>query len=67
MGEFTWTLQDEGGDDLRTTEPFSSKEEAESWMGAEWEALRAEGGEYVVLKEGSETVYRMGLSEGGPA
>jgi hypothetical protein len=63
MAEFTWTLQDGAGKDLRVTEPFSSKEEAEAWMGAEWSALRAEGGEYVLLKEGDEVVYRMGLSE----
>jgi hypothetical protein len=33
-------------------------------MGAEWSALRAEGGEYVLLKEDDDVVYRMGLSEG---
>ncbi|MBA3290114.1 MAG: hypothetical protein H0U17_01320 [Actinobacteria bacterium] len=64
MADFTWTLQDEEGDDLRSTEAFATKEDAEAWMGAEWSALRAEGGEYVVLKEGDEVVYRMGLSEG---
>jgi len=64
MSDFTWTLQDEQGDDLRTTEVFATKEDAEAWMGAEWSALRTEGGEYVVLKEGDEVVYRMGLSEG---
>jgi len=64
MAEFTWTLQDANGRDLRTSEPFTSKEDAEAWMGAEWSALRDEGGEYVLLKEGDEVVYRMGLSEG---
>ncbi|MGI8942522.1 MAG: hypothetical protein ACR2H7_11640 [Actinomycetota bacterium] len=64
MADFTWTLQDEEGDDLRSTEAFATKEDAEAWMEAEWSALRAEGGEYVVLKEGDEVVYRMGLSEG---
>ncbi|MGH2698739.1 MAG: hypothetical protein ACRDJL_06020 [Actinomycetota bacterium] len=64
MAEFTWTLQDDKGEDLRTTEAFSSKEEAEAWMGAEWSSLRAEGGEFVVLKEDDAVVYRMGLSEG---
>ncbi len=49
---------------MRTTEVFATKEDAEAWMGAEWSALRTEGGEYVVLKEGDEVVYRMGLSEG---
>ncbi|MGH2750430.1 MAG: hypothetical protein ACRDK3_06100 [Actinomycetota bacterium] len=64
MAEFTWTVQDNSGKELRTTEAFTSKEEAEAWMGAKWSALRHEGGEYVVLKEGDRLVYRMGLSEG---
>ena len=64
MADFTWTLQDSDGTDLRTSEAFTTKEEAEAWMGAEWSALRAEGGEYVLLKEGDDVVYRMGLSEG---
>jgi hypothetical protein len=64
MADYTWTLQDGDGKDLRTSEAFATKEEAEAWMGAEWSALRAEGGEYVLLKEGDAVVYRMGLSEG---
>jgi hypothetical protein len=64
MADFTWTLQGSDGKDLRTSEAFTTKEEAEAWMGAEWSALRAEGGEYVLLKEGDDVVYRMGLSEG---
>ena len=51
MAEFTWTLQDGAGSELRTSEVFSTKEEAEAWMGAEWSALRDEGGEYVLLKD----------------
>ena len=64
MADFTWTLQDSEGKDLRTSEAFTTKEEAEAWMGDEWSALRDEGGEYVLLKEGDAVVYRMGLSEG---
>jgi hypothetical protein len=64
MAEFTWTLQDDKGQDLRTTDAFETKEEAEAWMGAEWSSLRDEGGEYVLLREGDRVVYRMGLSEG---
>ena len=63
MAEFTWTLQDAAGKDLRTSESFGSQEEAEGWMGAEWSALRDEGGEFVVLKRDGEVVYRMGLGE----
>ena len=64
MADFTWTLQDSDGKDLRTSEAFTTKEQAEAWMGAEWSALRDEGGEYVLLKQGDDVVYRMGLSEG---
>jgi hypothetical protein len=64
MPEFTWTLQDPAGKALRTTEAFASKEEAEAWMGAEWSALKDEGGEFVVLEEDGRVLYRMGLSEG---
>jgi hypothetical protein len=64
MDDFTWTLQDSDGKDLRTSEAFTTKEQAEAWMGAEWSALRDEGGEYVLLKQGDDVVYRMGLSEG---
>lgn len=64
MYDFTWTLQDSDGKDLRTSEAFTTKEQAEAWMGAEWSALRDEGGEYVLLKQGDDVVYRMGLSEG---
>jgi hypothetical protein len=64
MADFTWTLQDSDGKDLRTSDAFTTKEEAEAWMGAEWSALRDEGGEYVLLKQGDDVVYRMGLSEG---
>lgn len=63
MTDFTWTVQDAAGTDLRSTQGFSTKEEAEAWMGAEWSALRDEGGEFVVLKEGDDLVYRMGLSD----
>lgn len=63
MSEFTWTVQDSAGTDLRTTEPFATQAEAESWMGTEWASLRSEGGEYVVLRSDDEVVYRMGLSE----
>ena len=64
MADFTWTLQDGDGKELHTSDAFPTKEEAEAWMGAEWSALRAEGGEYVLLREGDDVVYRMGLSEG---
>jgi hypothetical protein len=61
---FTWTLLDPLGADMRTTDEFASKEEAEAWMGAEWAALLDEGAEYVSLRENGKQVYKMGLKEG---
>lgn len=64
MSQFTWILQDAGGEDIRTSQSFATQEEAEAWMGAEWAALREEGAEFVSLRDGDQQVYRMGLSEG---
>lgn len=63
MGAYTWKLHGPAGEDLRETEAFGSKEEAEAWMGAEWSALLEEGAETVSLVHGDETLYRMGLRE----
>jgi hypothetical protein len=64
MADFVWKLHGPAGEDLRTTESFPSREEAEAWMGAEWAALLDEGAETVSLVRGDETLYRMGLREG---
>jgi hypothetical protein len=58
---FRWVLRDANGSDLRASEEFASKEEAEGWMGAEWAALAAEGAERVVLMDGDDIVYDMSL------
>ncbi len=63
MAPFTWTLQDGSGTDLRVTEPFASKQDAEAWMGSEWSSLLEEGAQFVALKEDGDLVYRMGLNE----
>lgn len=63
MSEVRWVLKDEQGDELRSTESFGSRSEAESWMGREWAALLEEGAESVVLVDGAEVVYEMGLQE----
>lgn len=60
---FTWTLHDSSGVDLRSTESFGSKEEAEAWMGSEWAVLLEEGAETVSLMDGDERLYKMGLRE----
>jgi hypothetical protein len=56
-------LHDAAGGDMRATESFESKEEAEAWMGAEWASLLQEGAEEVSLVAGGDVVYRMGLRE----
>jgi len=61
---FTWTLLDPLGADMRTTEEFASKAEAEAWMGTEWASLVDEGAEFVSLRENGKQVYKMGLKEG---
>lgn len=63
MPDFVWKLHDASGRELRRTEPFGSKNEAEAWMGAEWASLLDEGAETVSLLHGDETLYRMGLRE----
>lgn len=63
MSPWRWILHDPSGRDLRSTETFSSKEDAEAWMGAEWGSLLQEGAESVSLVEDGKTLYRMGLRE----
>ena len=63
MADFSWVLLDDDGKELSTSEAFPSKEDAEAWMGANWEELLEAGGEYVSLREDDEQVYRMGLRE----
>jgi hypothetical protein len=58
---FRWILKDANGAELRASEGFDSKDEAEAWMGAEWSALAAEGADRVVLMQGDEVVYDMSL------
>jgi hypothetical protein len=61
MGDFFWVLHDVAGTDLRSTERFESKEDAEAWMGREWSGLLDEGAESVTLFEADSKHYRMGL------
>lgn len=63
MATFTWVLIGPDGSELRSTEPFDDKDEAEAWMGAEWAALAAEGAEYVSLREDGTQHYKMSLRE----
>jgi hypothetical protein len=61
VGDFYWTVHDGRGNDLRDTEPFLSREDAEAWMEEKWAGLLEEGGESASLKRGGEVLYRMGL------
>jgi hypothetical protein len=63
MSEYSWLLHDAAGSDIRRTESFSSKEEAESWMGEQWRSLLDEGAESVSLTVDEDVLYRMGLRE----
>lgn len=63
MSTFHWTLLDAQGSELRSTETFGSKEEAEAWMGAAWADLLEEGAESVALMKETTRLYEMGLRE----
>jgi hypothetical protein len=64
MPDYRWVLHDLSGTDLRTTETFATKEEAEAWMGTEWASLLDEGAETVSLMADDKRLYKMGLREG---
>lgn len=61
---FRWILLAEDGTELRSGDPFPTKEEAEAWMGAHWAELVDEGAASVRLVEDDVTLYDMGLDEG---
>jgi hypothetical protein len=58
---FAWKLHDAAGVVIRSSEDFSTQEDAEGWMGAEWASLLAEGAESVSLYRDGEDVYTMSL------
>ena len=61
MSAFAWVLNSPDGSQLRTTEVFDSKGQAEEWMGDNWSDLADEGAETVSLMSGSEVIYTMSL------
>lgn len=63
MTDVRWILKDALGTELRSTDAFGSRDEAEAWMGREWQGLLEAGAESVVLVEGDHRVYEMGLRE----
>ena len=64
MDGYVWKLHGPTGADMRETDAFETRDEAEAWMGAEWSSLLEEGAETVSLVHGDKTLYRMGLREG---
>lgn len=64
MSDYRWVLLDEAGNELRATQTFASKEDAEAWMGAEWSTLSAEGADKVALMDADRRLYEMGLGPG---
>lgn len=64
MPQFFWVLHALDGNDMRRTDPFDTRVEAEAWMGAEWSTLLDEGAEEVsLIDEDGAVFYRMGLRE----
>jgi hypothetical protein len=61
MPAYSWVVHDEDGRDLKTTETFASQADAEAWLGSEWSALAAAGGDSVSLMSDDELVYDMSL------
>ncbi|MQY02515.1 hypothetical protein [Actinomadura macrotermitis] len=63
---WSWRLEKPGGEVAGTSEEtFSTQADAETWLGENWRALRADGIEQVVLLDGDAVVYPMSLSDPG--
>ncbi len=62
---FTWRYLDASGEETGRSEGFPDRDEAESWMGREWESLVAAGHAEVALhdEDTGARIYRMGLGE----
>ena len=63
MGALRWVLLDEAGGELRATEEFDSREQAEAWLGSRWQELASEGAAAVSLRDDSGEIYEMSLAE----
>lgn len=62
MDEFRWVLIDDDGNELRATETFSSRTDAEEWLSGAWPGLTDEGAASVSLRSGDDEVYEMSLA-----
>lgn len=63
MTTFRWVLIDGAKAELRSTEEFDSREDAEQWLSTRWQALRDEGAASVSLRNDSEEIYEMSLAD----
>lgn len=63
MSAYHWVVHDAAGAEIRSSEPFDSKEQAEAWMGQEWKSLLDAGGGSVSLLHDGAVQYQMGLGE----
>ena len=61
---WTWVLIDSSDREIRTTDGFDSKDDAEAWLSAHWTELAEEGAEEVSLRDGGDESYRMSLAPG---
>ncbi len=62
MSEFRWALHDAGGRELRATDRFRDRHEAETWMEREWRSLLEEGAQAASLLEDGTVLYCMDLN-----
>jgi len=58
-----WILRDESGTELRATDGWESRAEAEAWLAQHWSRLLEEGAESVSLVQDAREQYTMGLRE----
>ncbi|MBA2274424.1 MAG: hypothetical protein H0W21_11070 [Actinobacteria bacterium] len=62
MDGWHWIVRDPSGGELSSSEELPSREEAEAWMGREWESLLERGGESATLLRDGDELYTMGLT-----
>lgn len=62
MDTFHWVLVDEDGNEMRPTDGFASRTDAEEWLAGAWSGLADEGAASVSLRSGADEVYLMSLA-----
>ena len=62
MDTWHWVLLDDAGAELRSTEDFPTRDDAEAWLSGAWTALADEGAASVSMRSGDEVVYEMSLA-----